>query len=208
MVCVHAYEFIIRRNHYSIIGSICDSYMFPFFNSWNQWIPILLPVFHRIKIHSCSIYGIGVIGFEPTAPASQKQCSTKLSYTPLVLINHCDKTMCIEEKQDWSKCCWNEWSSFIMLVHSFCYRLINHFLNFLFSHCIFLQRKIRDSNPRTLLTLLVFKTNAINHSANLPLLYLPDFKVKFSYLSMSSLFLVCQVLIRQDTFLFGFLVWV
>ena len=25
---------------------------------------------------------IGVIGFEPTAPASQKQCSTKLSYTP------------------------------------------------------------------------------------------------------------------------------
>ena len=30
-------------------------------------------------------------------------------------------------------------------------------------------RKIRDSNPGTLLTLIVFKTIAINHSANLPI---------------------------------------
>ena len=32
----------------------------------------------------------------------------------------------------------------------------------------FYWRKVRDSNPRTLLESLVFKTRAINHSANLP----------------------------------------
>lgn len=30
-------------------------------------------------------YMVGVIGFEPTAPASRTQCSTSLSYTPRVI---------------------------------------------------------------------------------------------------------------------------
>ena len=32
-------------------------------------------------------YQVGVIGFEPTAPRSQSECSTKLSYTPLKGVN-------------------------------------------------------------------------------------------------------------------------
>ena len=83
MVSVHAYEFIIRWCHYcSISVLILYTYCLSFLHSVHQSFPVLLPVFHRIKVHSCSMYAIGVKGFEPSATRSQSECSTKLSLTP------------------------------------------------------------------------------------------------------------------------------
>ena len=57
MVRVHAYEFIIRWNHHcSISVRILHTYCFSVLYSVHQSFPVLLPVFHRIKVHSCSMY--------------------------------------------------------------------------------------------------------------------------------------------------------
>ena len=57
MVRVHAYEFIIRWNHNcSISVHILYTYCFSVLHSVHQSFPVLLPVFHRIKVHSCSMY--------------------------------------------------------------------------------------------------------------------------------------------------------
>ena len=85
MVPIHAYEFIIRRHHYSGIFSVCHSNVFTLFYSCHQFIPILLPVFHRVNFHNkISKMQVGMIGFEPTATRSQSECSTKLSYIPVM----------------------------------------------------------------------------------------------------------------------------
>ena len=79
MVSVHAYEFIIRWCHYcSISVLVLYTYCLSILHSVHQSFPVLLPVFHRIKVHSCSMYAIGVKGFEPSATRSQSECSTKL----------------------------------------------------------------------------------------------------------------------------------
>ena len=57
MVRVHAYEFIIRWCHYcSISVLILYTYCLSVLYSVHQSFPVLLPVFHRIKVHSCSMY--------------------------------------------------------------------------------------------------------------------------------------------------------
>ena len=77
MVRVHAYEFIIRWNHHcSISVRILHTYCFSVLYSVHQSFPVLLPVFHRIKVHSCSMYAIGVRGIEPPTYASQKRRAT------------------------------------------------------------------------------------------------------------------------------------
>ena len=57
MVSVHAYEFLIRWCHYcSISVLILYTYCLSVLHSVHQSFPVLLPVFHRIKVHSCSMY--------------------------------------------------------------------------------------------------------------------------------------------------------
>ena len=57
MVCIHAYEFIIRWCHYCPISVlILHTYCLSVLHSVHQCFPMFLPVFHRIKVHSCSMY--------------------------------------------------------------------------------------------------------------------------------------------------------
>ena len=77
MVCVQAYEFIIRWNHHcSFPFIVFNTYSLSILHSFKKSFPILLPVFHRIKVHSCNMYAIGVRGIEPPTYASQKHRAT------------------------------------------------------------------------------------------------------------------------------------
>ena len=92
MVSVHAYEFIIRWNHHcSFPFIVLYTYCLSVLHSVHQSFPVLLPVFHRIKVHSCSMYAIGVKGFEPSDHSLPKRV---LYQTELHPVNNASVISC------------------------------------------------------------------------------------------------------------------
>ena len=83
MICVQAYDFIIRWNHYcSISVLVLYTYRLSILHSFKKSFPILFPMFHSVKFHKIDMV-IGVTGFEPATSCSQSRRATKLRYTPL-----------------------------------------------------------------------------------------------------------------------------